>query len=160
MFSLDINEFQNQKTLQMIIKDIRLSEAEYENEMNAREIFAKLRGGMSGEEISRLKPAGIVPTHADFAAVYNAIRREARLEHEVFSVRALINLLGSVGDKIGYVKLRFIMLVFSEMNLLDIKELDADREIYAFRVVFTKTKTNLDNSNILRKLKSDFGMTE
>ena len=52
------------------------------------------------------------------------------------------------------------MLVFSEMNLLDIKELDADREIYAFRVIFTKTKTNLDNSNILRKLKSDFGMTE
>lgn len=160
MFSLDINEFQNQKTLQMIIKDIRLSEAEYENEMNAREIFAKLRGGMSGEEIKKLKPAAIVPTHADFAAVYNAIRREARLEHEVFSVRALINLLDSVGDKIGYVKLRFIMLVFSEMNLLDIKELDADREIYAFRVVFTKTKTNLDNSNILRKLKSDFGMTE
>ena len=115
---------------------------------------------MSGEEISRLKPAGIVPTHADFAAVYNAIRREARLEHEVFSIRALINLLGSVGDKIGYVKLRFIMLVFSEMNLLEIKELDADREIYAFKVVFTKTKTNLDNSNILRKLKSDFGMTE
>ena len=160
MFSLDINEFQNQKTLQMIIKDIRLSEAEYENEMNAREIFAKLRGGMSVEELSRLKPAGIVPTHADFAAVYNAIRREARLEHEVFSIRALINLLGSVGDKIGYVKLRFIMLVFSEMNLLEIKELDADREIYAFKVVFTKTKTNLDNSNILRKLKSDFGMTE
>ena len=160
MFSLDINEFQNQKSLQMIIKDIRLSEIEFSYEMNERELFKKIRNGIGKEEAKQIKSSDVVPTHADFAAVYNAIRREAKIEHEVFSIRALLNLLSSIGDKIGYVKLRFIMLVFNELNLLEVKELDEEHEIYAFKVVKTKTKTNLDNSEILRKLKADFETAE
>lgn len=160
MFSLDINEFQNQKSLQMLIKDIRLSESEFSAEMNERELFKKIRNGVSRDEAKLMKSADIVPTHGDFAAVYNVIRREAKIEHEVFSIRALMNLLSSIGDKIGYVKLRFIMLVFEELNLLEIKELDAEHEVYAFKVIKTKTKTDLDSSPVLRKLKYDFAVID
>lgn len=157
MFTLDINEFQNQKSLQLIVKDIRLSEKELAAENAERRLFREIRAGRNVSELGGVNPASVVPTHDDFAAVYNTIRRESRLEHEVFSLRALSNLLKSGGADIGYVKLRFIMLTFDELGILDVKELDEEKEIFAFRVIPVKGKTNLDKSNIYRKLKSDFG---
>lgn len=158
MFSLDINEFQNQKSIQMIIKDIRLSEREFTYENNERAVFERIKNGAGRADFDVSELSCIVPTHSDFAAVYSTIRRETRLEHEVFSLRALINLISSVGERIGYVKLRFILMVFTELKLLEVKELDKEKEIFAFKVIATKTKTNLDNSVILRKLRSEFGV--
>ncbi|MGN1408704.1 MAG: single-stranded-DNA-specific exonuclease RecJ [Eubacteriales bacterium] len=158
MFTLDINEFQNQKSLQLIVKDIRLSEKEFAAENDERKLFRELRAGRIPTENEKNNFADVVPTHDDFAAVYSTIRRESRLEHEVFSLRALGNLLKSGGADIGYVKLRFIMLAFDELGILGIKELDEEKEIFAFKVIPVKGKTNLDKSNIYRKLKSDFGL--
>ncbi len=158
MFSLDVNEFQNQKSIQLIIKDIRLSEREFTYENNERAVFERIKNGAGRTDFDVAELSCIVPTHSDFAAVYSTIRRETRLEHEVFSLRALINLISSVGERIGYVKLRFILMVFTELKLLEVKELDKEKEIFAFKVVATKTKTNLDNSVILRKLRSEFGV--
>lgn len=159
MFTLDINEFQNQKSLQMIVKDIRLTEHQYKSELTERELFNEMRDGKKPEELSEYLTdfSSVIPTHSDFAAVYSVIRREVRLEHEVFSLRALLNLIKCSGADVGYVKLRYIMLTFSELGILDIKTLDEEKEIYAFKMIFLKSKTNLDKSNIYRKLKSDFG---
>lgn len=155
MFSLDINEFQNHRTIQMMVKDIRLAETEFAYESRERDMFIKLRNGEIPPGLTSAEICNIVPLHEDFALLYSTIRREVRLEHEVFSMRALLNLIESSGKKIGYIKLRFMMLVFSELTLLDVRELDAEKEIYAFRLIAAKTKTNLDRSNILRKLRSD-----
>ncbi len=159
MFTLDINEFQNQRTLQMIIKDIRLCENQNKREEAERQLYLGIREGKTPGElgISEKDFAAIVPNHDDFGAVYSLIRREVRLEHEVFSLRALLNLMSKSGVKIGYVKLRFIMLTFEELGILTIRELDRENEVYAFGLVHLKTKANLDQSNIYRKLKSDFG---
>ncbi|MBE6540992.1 MAG: single-stranded-DNA-specific exonuclease RecJ [Ruminococcaceae bacterium] len=159
MFTLDINEFQNVRSVQMIVKDVRLSEAQFKNEYAERELYSNIKKGMKPEEM-RLDPissASIVPTHEDFAAVYSTLKRELRAEHEVFSIRALIHLLKTAGIKITYVKLKFILMTFRELNILEVNKLGGEHETYAFKYVFLKSKTNLDKSNIYRKLKADFG---
>lgn len=160
MFTLDINEFQNQRNLQMIVKDVRLCEAAFRSEKAERDLYEHIREGMKPEELGMddAFANALVPTHEDFAAVYSLLRRELRLEHEVFSVRALQHLLRQANVHIGYVKLKYIMLTFRELNLLGIKKLDEEHEIYAFKYIYTKGKTNLEKSNIYRKLKSDFGL--
>ncbi len=163
MFTLDINEFQNMRTLQLIVKDIRLSESEFKSELMEREAFKAICNGTVTDADSLAERTGItdtdiiVPTHDDCAALYSLLRREIRLEHEVFSMRALQNLLLTYGLHIGYVKLRYILLTFSELGILKITELDAENEIYAFGMQCLERKTNLEKSNIYRKLKSDFG---
>ena len=53
--------------------------------------------------------------------------------------------------KIGYVKLKFIIRIFQELNLLGIAE--NEEEIYNFTLKFSNTKTDLEKSNLLRKLR-------
>lgn len=158
MFGLDINEFQNQRNLQLIVKDVRLTESQFERENAERTLFANIKAGMSPYELGldENMSASLVPTHDEFGKVYNVLKRELRVEHEVFSMRALLNLLKSVGVHIGYVKLKIILMTFSELNILGVKELDAEHEIYAFRYIYLKTKTNLEKSNIYRNFKSNF----
>ncbi len=158
MFTLDINEYMNQKSLQMIVKDVRLSEKQARAEEMERYLYASLKDGVIPEDIvvDDLSREELVPKHEDFAAVYSILRRELRVEHEVFSIRALLHLLKGAGVRIGYVKLRFILSIFSELNILNIRCLNEEAEVYGFRYVYLKTKANLDKSNIYRKLKADF----
>ncbi len=159
MFTLDINEFQNIKSLQMIVKDVRLTDYQFRNESAERELYSNIKKGLKPADM-RLDPmsaASIVPSHEEFAAVYSTLRRELRAEHEVFSVRALMHLLKTAGTKISYVKLKFILMTFRELNILEVNKIEAEHETYAFRYIYLKTKTNLDKSNIYRKLKADFG---
>ena len=159
LFTLDINEYQNQRNLQMIVKDVRLSRAQFQSEEAERELFQRIHSGAKGTDlgIDEFSAQNIVPTRNDFAVVYSTLRKELRVEHEMFSIRALQHLLKTGGLKIGYVKLRYILLTFNELNLLRVEEYDAEREIYVFRYIYQHSKTNLDKSNIYRKLKADFG---
>jgi hypothetical protein len=54
--------------------------------------------------------------------------------------------------KIGYVKLKFIIMVMRELNLVTLDE--PEDEVYTFKIHYTSTKTDLDKSNLLRKLRS------
>ncbi len=157
MFTLDINEYQNQKNLQMIIKDVRLNEEQEKLEFAEKELYSAVKAGTPLPELGGAASEDIVPSRDDFGAVYSVMKRELRVEHEIFSIRALLNLMRTHGYKIGYVKMKFILATFSELNILNIKKIDEEREIYAFKYVYMDSKTNLDKSNIYRKLKADYG---
>lgn len=159
LFTLDINEFQNQRNLQMIVKDVRLTGKKYREEIGERELFEKMREGLKPAELGldEFSASELVPSRNDFAAVYSTLKRELRVEHEVFSIRALQHLMKTGGVKMGYVKLRYILLTFHELNLLHVESMDEENEIFVFRYVYQHGKTNLDKSNIYRKLKADFG---
>ncbi len=156
LYNLDINEFQGTRTLQMIVKDIRLTKRVLDTEIAEHELFDTLFSGVRPESLNDPHEINaIIPTREDFGAVYNVLKRELRVEHEVFSMRALAHLMKSCGYIIPYVKLKFIIMIFRELNLLGVEELDAEREIYAFKYIYVKNKTSLDRSNILKKLKSE-----
>lgn len=162
LFTLDINEFQNQRSLQLVVKDIRLTELQFHAENAEIALFRGLWSGKSPAELplGRRTAFDIVPTREEFGTVYNLLKRELRLEHEVFSVRALLHLLRTGGTPMNYVKLKFILLSLRELQLLGVEAMaeNEDHEIYAFRYIPTQTKTNLDRSGIYRKLKNDFGV--
>ncbi len=159
LFNIDINSFQGKESLQLIIKDMTLSGAVLEKERSDRRRLAKvLDGTYDFASASESVIAESVPTREDFAAVYSTLRREIRMEHDEFSIRGLSRLLADGGHDFSYVKLKLIIKIFQELNLLSADERDAEREIYRFGYTYAKTKTDLDKSSLYRKIKQSFGI--
>lgn len=157
MFNLDINEYQNMKNLQFIVKDIRLFEKAAEKEAYERELYRRINEGtFDSSSLSREEIESIIPQRSDFAAIYNLLKKELRMDHDTFSIRALCNLLTNNGIPNRYVKVKYIIRVFQEMNILGVDEVDQEAEIYRFKYIYVKNKADLDKSNILRKLKASF----
>lgn len=147
MFNLDINEWNGRKSVQLIVRDIRanhLALAEKERE-NRR--FLEIWNGapFTAEE-------DVLPSRDDFAAVYNLVRRSSRLGVDTLSHRSLLSQLSSGERSIGYIKLKLIIKIMQELNLLGIEEIGD--ELYRFRLHYTQNKTDLEKSNLLRRLRS------
>ena len=158
MYQLDVNEFQGVRSLQMIVKDIRLAEDILRKEAKEHALYASALSCIREEK--SLEPeavAFVLPLRSDFAAVYTVLKREITLGHEVYSIRALRHLLRASGIHIGYCKLKFVLSVFMELRILNIEIPDEEREIYRFRLVYTQGKTSLDRSVLLQKLRACAG---
>ena len=159
LFNLDINSFQGKESLQLIIKDMTLSEEQLKEEEACRKLSASiLDGSFDFAGATPEDVINIVPTRDEFGVVYNTLRRELRMEHDVFSIRALSKLLEDAGHDYSYVKLKLIIKVFQELNLLSVEEIDSNRELYRFKYIFIKNKTELDKSSLYRKIKQNFGI--
>ncbi len=147
MFNLDVNEWNGRKSVQLIVRDIRLSDSIAAMEEKERERYAQIKNGGSFT-----KEEDICPSREDFVAVYNLVRRSVRGGCDVLTHRALLRELSGYTGKIGYVKLKFIIRILQELNLLGIDE--PSEEVYHFRLQFTNTKTDLEKSNLLRRLRA------
>ena len=147
MFNLDVNEWNGRKSVQLIVRDIRLSDSIALLEEKARERYLEIKNGASFT-----KKEDICPSREDFVAVYNLVRRSVRGGCDVLTHRAILCELSNYTGKIGYVKLKFIIRILQELNLLGIDE--PSEEVYHFRLQFTNTKTDLEKSNLLRRLRS------
>ncbi len=146
--NLDINEWNGRRTLQLNVRDVHLSDSVFIEEKEQREHFDRI---WAGEAIDASE--GLVPTREEFAAVYSLVRRSVRNGCDSLSHRALLARLAAEPTlSIGYIKLKFIIRVFQELNLLGIEE--TSDEQYTFRIQFPERKTELDKSNILRKLRA------
>lgn len=158
MFGMDINEFRNQRNVQLIVKDVRLSKKQYEAEQHDISIFNGILGNVPAEAIELFgrTPEDIVPVRSDFAAVYSVLKHEILVQHEVFSMRALLHLLKTKGVLLSYVKLKLIMKIFSEMNILRIEEMSAEKDVYYFSLVYMKTKADLNRSLLYGRIKDEF----
>ena len=53
-----------------------------------------------------------------------------------------------------YAKLKYIILVFQEMNILGVDKIEESEDVYQFSYVYVKNKADLDKSSILRKLRA------
>ena len=89
----------------------------------------------------------------DFAAVYTLISRTVRAGCDTLSHRSMLSRLSAFGHgDIGYIKLKIIIRVFQELNLVGIEE--PTPENYRFEVRFSTKKTDLDKSSWLHRLRS------
>jgi len=149
-FNVDINEYQGVKSVQMIVKDMKISESYEKALMGDVYRYEYIKGGGDYDD-----PENVLPTREDFALVYNVLRRESRIGHDLISEKILLSMLKSEspkGKSIGYVKMKFIMSVFRELNLCGIEEEEGG--YYRFEIYFRTDKANLDKSYILKKLRS------
>ncbi len=158
LYTLDVNEFQGRKSLQMIVKEFRLTESVAQAEETAHGIYNRVCNALAlGETPTQADAAAVLPNRSECGIVYNTLKHELHLGHEVFSIRALSHLLRSLGHDISYGKLKCILRAFSELNLLEVKENDPVREIYTFRYVYLQGKTSLDKSSLLQSLQEAAG---
>jgi len=149
MFTLDINEYNGRRSAQLIARDVRLTEAACDAYEKQRARFAEIWGGAPYSE------ADVLPTRDDFAAVYTSVRRGVRAGTDEYTHRALLSRLEAGGYAgIGYVKLKIIIRVLQELNLLGIEEVDEER--YRFRCQYADQKTDLEKSGVLRRLRAQY----
>jgi len=146
-FNLDVNEYQNVKSVQMIVQDIKISTDYEKKRTDCRVRYDEIN---SGGEFDLEED--VIPTRDDFAAVYTTVRREFRLGHDVLSVDVLLSLLNKPDRPvINYIKLRFIIKILNELKICGVEK--TDDEHYRFDVYFTASKTNIEKSSILKMLR-------
>ena len=148
LFQLNINEYQNITSLQMLVQDMRLAES-YEQTYRAQVArYEEIRAGGEYSEDEQ-----VLPGRDDIAIVFTAFRREFRTGHTVFSMKKSLSMLRNIGaGHINYIKLKFIIRIMQELHICDIMEPVADTYLFEFQ--YQTAKTNIEKSSILRKLKT------
>ncbi len=149
LFSIDINEWQDRKNVQLIIRDIKIAVSKQELYKKLKDRFEQIKSGATFSE-----DEDVLPDRRDFVNVYKFIQNMLHQGQDTISVKALLNKLNSpqVGANINYIKLKFIFMVFIEMNLVTVHEVSPD--LYRFEIKYSSSKSNLDKSSILKRLRS------
>ena len=147
LFNIDINDFRNVKSVQLIIEDARISHS-FVKMMNAqKERYAQIR---NGERYSESE--GIIPEREDFVAVYTALRREFRAGRNIIDSNDLLKLVNTPENPINYIKLMYIIRILNELKICRVENITDD--IFNVEVFFSASKTNIEKSSILKKLKA------
>ena len=147
MFQLSINEYQNVKSLQLIVKDMRISDDYAEKCKSERKRYQEI---LEGAEF--VASENVLPNREDIAEVYKLLRRECRIGHNTFSHKTLLSTLNLTSAlQINYIKLKFIIAILEELKLCGVKE--PGENLYIFDVYCNVEKTNIENSEILKELR-------
>ena len=148
LFNLDINDYKNVKSVQLIIRDFRIAEEFINKLRDEQKRYSEIR---AGEKFYSAE--GIVPTRDDFARVYTVLRREFRNGISVLNMTDMLKLINSGNcPTINYIKLKYILHILNELKICDVVELNSD--IYRFQVIFNASKTSIEKSNTLKKLRA------
>lgn len=146
LFNIDINDFRNVKSVQLIIEDARISHS-FVKMMNAqKERYEQIRSGDKYKEAE-----DVIPDRTDFVQVYTVLRREFRSGRSVIDSNDLLKLVNNSDNSINYIKLMYIIRILNEMKICRIENITDD--IFSFEVCFSTSKTNIEKSSILKKLK-------
>ena len=148
LFNIDINEYKNIKSVQMIVRDCRLAEEFTKQVDTERKRYHEIKQGGEFYLVEN-----ILPNRDDFARVYSALRKEFRLGVSVLDYKGILKLVNnSDAEPINYVKLKYILHILNELKICDVIELADD--IYSFQVIFNANKTSIEKSGILKKLRT------
>jgi hypothetical protein len=84
------------------------------------------------------------------------LTKEAREGKEQYSYVKLLKAIKRKysGVTANYIKIKLMIKIFRELNIISIEEIDDYS--FAFKVNYSKNKTNLEKSNILKKIKSSY----
>ncbi len=146
--TVDVNEFRDLRTVQMIVQDFKPS-AKFSAECD--DLGERYRAVRAGASFSPEEE--FVPERADFAHVYTVLRREFRQGNDVFPERVLLTMINCGAPRpINYVRMKYILEIFHELRICGVEELEAG--VYRFDIFFNASKTNIEKSSILKKLKS------
>ena len=149
LFNIGINEWQDRKSVQLIIRDIKIAMSSANQYKFNRQKFEAIK---SGETFSI--DDGYFPEREDFVEVYKFLQNSLHAGVDTFTHKDLLSKFtgNNTSREIGYVKLKFMIMIFKEMNLLQIDEFEDEK--YRFKLQYSTTKKNLNKSSILKKLRS------
>ena len=148
LFNLVTNEWLDRKSVQLIIRDVKVSMSSKNQYKYNRRRFEDVKSGGTYTQ-----DEGFFPEREDFVTVYKFLQNSLHMGIDTFTHKDLLTKLSTNSSReIGYVKLKFIIMVFKEMNLLQIDEFEDEK--YSFKLQYSTTKKNLSKSSILKKLRS------
>lgn len=147
LFQLDINEWGGRSSVQMIVRDLRVTRhfGDAPELLAARARFKEIWNGapFTADE-------DVLPVREDFAVVYVYIQHAVRTGTKMMSHGELMTGVAHK-RKIGYIKLMYIIRVMQEMNLLHIE--DVSNELYRFSLRFPQARVDLEKSHLLYRLR-------
>ena len=146
VFNLDINDFQNFQSVQLIIRDIKHNRTFYKNLVEKKKAYQEIKDGRK-----ILKEEIAVPTREDFVSIYLFLKQEIRGDHDIISVYNIERCLGGANNEY-YIKIKFIIDILNETNIISAEMIEED--VYKFKLNYVNTKVNLDKSSLYKKLKS------
>lgn len=143
---LNINEFRDTVSLQLIIQDMRFSSEYLAQIKNEEQIYASVKSGdFKGESDA------IVPNRDEIIAVYKLLRREYSSGHTLMSYRMMASLVETYsGFAPNYVKLRLITDILNDIRVCICKDL-TDMN-FEFEVISGAEKTTIEASDTYRRL--------
>ena len=145
--SLSVNEFRDQKTAQLIIKDIRLSDGNIISDSERARYKEIITGAAHRREEE------LLPTRDDISLVYLYVkRRVGTTRDEYMGIRELLSSL--CAKKINYVKLRLILDILVESGVLTAQYSGENLENVKFGVNFVKSKVDIEKSPTYIRVKS------
>lgn len=149
LVNIDINEWAGRENLQVIVRDLKISEDQKSiNKLEEKRFLEIWRGGSYSPD------EDVLPTREDFVILYKLLVNSFRSGVDTLSHREIIARLKNEHPSlnINYIKLKFIVMILKELNIVNIE--DVSDEVYKFAVHYTTQKTMLDKSTLLRKLRS------
>ncbi len=149
--NLDVNNFQNQKQLQFVIRDIRLSACMTEYFEYKKQMYFQSEND-SACPINQL----VIPSREDFKEIYSALCRLVQGEGETVDVTYLCRLLSQRKPKrFDLHKLLIALDVLNELGIIDAASPDGMRtDTRNIKINPYTAKTALDSSLKLRNLKA------
>ena len=146
--SLDINNFNNIESVQLIVQDIKLSDDYVSYFENEKRVYTSIR-----KEKAAFDDEDIIPTRDDFVIVYSLLRNEYRTGNDIMTEIDIFHKLKSInGYNIRLAKLKIILEILNELKICSVFE--PSPGIYQYDIYFNAEKTNIDKSSILKTLKN------
>lgn len=144
VFNLDINDYKNIQSVQLIIRDINLSEEKRRELAQNKRRYTEIK---EGGQFSRGED--VIPVRADFAQVYLYIKYQVRCGNHIISVNDICH--KAVSGAINYIKVKFIIDIFNETGIFISEYIDDD--LLKFTMSNIGEKVNLERSCIYCMLK-------
>ncbi len=144
LFNVDINEYNNVRSVQLIVRDMRAN-TEYLCGLEAA--ATRYEAILAGETFK--KEEGLIPVREDFKQLYLFCRRMDLTGKTQISERELFMILRAENESMNFVKLRLMLDVLNEMKLCQVER---SRNLLTIRLNSQSGKVNLEDSQILARL--------
>ena len=145
MFQVDINEYNNVKSVQLIVREMRANAAYLETLEKSAKRYEEVMAGATFD-----KDEYLIPTREDFKQLYLFFRRMEVTKQSQIPERQLLMILYAENKKINLAKLRIMMDILGEMKLCEIER--GSGNLVGVRVNHRAEKVNLENSKILERI--------
>ncbi|MBQ2686849.1 MAG: single-stranded-DNA-specific exonuclease RecJ [Clostridia bacterium] len=145
---LSVNEFRERRSVQLIVKDIRLSKEAFDYD---KALIERYKEVIKGAPHSR--EDDFLPNRDDVSAVYLYIKRRLpSMRDEYMGIREILSALSQ--RRMSYVKLRVILDILKESGVIDISYSGEHSENLKVTVNFVKNKVDIEKSPSFVRVKS------
>ncbi len=152
-FQLDLNEFQGECTVQLLIKDIARSKQDQKAIAQSIIDYYSLIG------TGVISPRSPLPTYDQFGAVYRLLRRFSQ-EHQAKEFTVTVHKLQQqLQNTMNWAQIRFCLDVFAQLSFLEETVVCEEPLYFTYRIrlIPQTEKVQLESSSLYRNAKQRIG---